>query len=98
MITKDQVKAQLPDWFEGEIYDKGDNVTNPFTGDSCQLDAAELSMYDLVNGAEMALKMGFPDTDLYVQIINDGKAWFKIKNKDAYLKLLGDAEENLTNF
>ena len=53
MITKDQVKAQLPDWFDGEIYDKGDNVTNPFTGDSCQLDAAELSMYDLVNGAEI---------------------------------------------
>ncbi len=40
-------KTQLPKWFDGTIYDKGDTVTNPFSGDTYELNNLELSMYDL---------------------------------------------------
>jgi len=30
-------KNKLPDWFDGTIYDAGDNVTNPFTGEDYKL-------------------------------------------------------------
>ena len=49
---------KLPDWFEGEIYEIGDEVRNPFSGDSYMLNANELSMYDLIKGAEMVMMMG----------------------------------------
>ena len=26
---------KLPDWYEGEIYEIGDEVTNPFSGETC---------------------------------------------------------------
>ena len=26
-------KYTLPDWFEGEVYDEGDTITNPFSGE-----------------------------------------------------------------
>jgi hypothetical protein len=42
--------STLPDWFDGTIYDEGDTVTNPFSGESYELNAGELSMYDLIMG------------------------------------------------
>ena len=44
---------KLPKWFNGTIYDKGDLVTNPFSGESYELNNLELSMYDFVMGAQM---------------------------------------------
>ena len=49
---------KLPDWFEGTIYEIGDEVRNPFSGETTTLTANELSMYDLVKGAEMVIAMG----------------------------------------
>ena len=57
-MTKEEVKEQLPSWFVGEVYELGDEVRNPYSGETVLLDAAELSMYDLVKGAEMVLHMG----------------------------------------
>ena len=45
-MTKEEVKEQLPNWFEGNIYEIGDEVCNPYSGETVLLDAAELSMYD----------------------------------------------------
>ena len=53
----DKVKQQLPNWFKGEVYELGDEVRNPFSGETVLLDAAELSMYDAVKGAEMIMDM-----------------------------------------
>jgi len=86
---KSEVKKQLPDWFDGEVYDEGDEISIPYTGELCLLDAAELSMYDLVKGAELVLQMGVAtDVDGCHDIIQNGKAWFKTKNLDAFIKLL----------
>lgn len=90
-------KKQLPDWFEGEIYQDGDIVTNPLSGESCELNALELSMYDLIKGCEMAISMGMAmDTQHSEDTISNGKAWFKAKNIDAYIKLFDDTDNNDT--
>ena len=49
-------KTTLPKWFDGTIYDKGDTVTNPFSGDTYELNNLELSMYDLIMGSQMVQK------------------------------------------
>jgi len=84
---KNKAKEQLPDWFEGEVYEIGDEVRNPFSGETALLDAAELSMYDLIKGAEMAMHMGIPSDDC-IDIINQGSTWFLTKNPEAYMTLL----------
>ncbi len=46
-------KTQLPKWFNGTTYDKGDTVTNPFSGEEYKLTNLELSMYDFIQGAQL---------------------------------------------
>ena len=48
-----QNKQEMPKWFDGTVYSTGDTVSNPFTGESVELTAEELSMYDLIMGAQM---------------------------------------------
>jgi hypothetical protein len=86
-MTKKEVKEQLPKWFEGEVYEIGDEVRNPYSGETALLDAAELSMYDCVKGAEMAMLMGI-DVDRCIDAINQGKDWFLARNPQAYMTLL----------
>ena len=85
---KNKVKEQLPTWFDGEVYELGDEVRNPYSGETVLLDAAELSMYDLVKGAEMVLHMGVADYDRCIDIMNQGRDWFLAKNPQAYMTLL----------
>ena len=85
---KDKVKEQLPDWFEGEVYEIGDEVRNPFSGETIMLDAAELSMYELVKGAEIAMQTGFFNIDCCIDIMNQGRDWMLAKNPKAYMTLL----------
>ena len=85
---KNKVKEQLPNWFEGEVYEIGDEVCNPFSGETVLLNAAELSMYDLVKGCEMVMLMGVADLDRCIDIIDQGKDWFLANNPQAYMKLL----------
>ena len=86
-MTKKEIREQLPDWLDGEVYEIGDEVTNPYSGETCFLDAAELSMYDLIKGVEMALYMGVPSDEAY-DIIHQGSTWFLTKNPKAYMILL----------
>ena len=80
---------KLPDWFEGTIYEIGDEVRNPFSGETTTLTANELSMYDLVKGAEMVIAMGVAlDNDECIKIIKEGVEWFKENNPEAYKILL----------
>ena len=37
-------KTKLPKWFKGQLYDKGDTVKNPFSGEVYELNNVELSM------------------------------------------------------
>lgn len=81
---------KLPDWFDGDVYEIGDEVRNPFSGESYELDANELSMYDLIKGAEMIITMGIDlvDKDECIMIMTKGSEWFKKHNPKAYKILL----------
>ena len=80
---------KLPEWFEGEIYEMGDEVCNPFSGETSLLTADELSMYDLVKGAEMVIAMGVAlDNEECIKIMKEGAEWFKEHNPEAYKILL----------
>ena len=87
MNNKEKAENMLPDWFDGIVYELGDEVRNPFSGETCLLDAAELSMYDLIKGLEMALIMGI-ESDNYITDIRKGQDWFLAKNPQAYMTLL----------
>ena len=88
MTEKEKALEILPKWFEGEVYELGDEVRNPYSGETVLLDAAELSMYDLIKGAEMVMCMGVAEIDRCIDIMNQGKDWLLIKNPQAYLILL----------
>ena len=85
---KELDRKQLPKWFNGEVYDKGAEVTNRFGGDSCYLNNIELSMYDFVIGSTIVLEMagGYNHTD--VTELRKGLDWFRMNNAEAYMALL----------
>ena len=86
---KNRVRQNLPKWFDGEVYEIGDEVRNPFSGETCLLTAEELSMYDLVKGAEMVLQMGVAmDKEECYEIMRKGIDWFIQNNPQAYMTLL----------
>ena len=72
-------KNKLPKWFDGIIYEKGGIVVNPFSGEEYELNNIELSMYDLIKGAEL-----FNEWDLVRKSID----WFRKNNPKAYIVLL----------
>ena len=51
-------ETKLPKWFNGELYSEGGEVTNPYSGQSYELTAEELSMYDFIIGVNQLLEMG----------------------------------------
>ena len=85
---------KLPKWFDGTHYSKGGSVTNPFNGESYELNRTELSMYDFIKGAEHIFgvhQATQPNTELDPQILKDfDKAlyWFRKNNAKAYMILL----------
>ena len=81
-------KQQLPKWFNGELYKEGATVQNRFSGEECELNAMELSMYDFVMGSTMVLEMagGYKHTD--VNLLRKGLDWFRQNNSQAYMTLL----------
>ena len=80
-----KTKQEIPKWFNGEIYDKGAEVTNRFGGDSCYLNNVELSIYDFIIGSSTIMEMGL-DTD--IENLRKGLDWFRKNNINAYMTLL----------
>jgi hypothetical protein len=80
-------KVELPKWFNGELYKKGDTVRNPYSGETFELNAEELSMYDFIIGANQLMELGMyaPKT---VDDMRKGLNWFRKNNPDAYYVLL----------
>jgi len=81
-------KVELPKWFDGQKYDEGDTVTNPFSGQSYELTAEELSMYDFVIGASNLMEMGLLKNKKVLTDMRKGLDWFRKNNTDAYYVLL----------
>ena len=90
-----KVKEQtVPKWFEGEIYDEGAVVQNRFSGEECELNALELSIYDMVIGASLFIEMRYngdmldPRTVDMQKDMRKGLDWFMSNNASAYMALL----------
>ena len=81
--------TKLPKWFKDQLYDKGDTVKNPFSGEVCELNNVELSMYDFIIGSqtimEMAPKRVNPEM---IKDFQKGLDWFRQHNATAYMTLL----------
>ena len=77
----------LPKWFDGQIYDKGDTVSNPYTGESIDLTAEQLSMYDFIKGAEFVMS-GMSSNSILISEMRKGLDWFRRANPEAYMVLL----------
>jgi len=89
--TKEQ---KVPKWFEGEVYNEGSVVQNPFSGEEYELNALELSIYDMVMGAVMFVEMRYngdmldPRTADIQKDMRKGLDWFRTHNAEAYMVLL----------
>ena len=55
-MTKEQT---VPKWFEVEVYDKGEVVMNRWSGAEYELNALELSIYDMIMGAQTVIDMKY---------------------------------------
>ena len=86
MKTKEQ---KIPKWFKGMIYDKGEEVVNPFSGQSYELNGLELSIYDFIMGSQRVFEIA-PKTITQKQVNDFQKAlsWFRSNNSEAYMVLL----------
>ena len=94
-MNKTKEKQPIPKWFNGEIYDEGAVVRNPFSGEEYELNNVELSIYDFVVGANRTLEMlydkGIEPSDKITKLAEDlhkGIDWFKQYNAKAYMVLL----------
>ena len=81
-------KVELPKWFEGELYSESGEVTNPFSGQSYELTAEELSMYDFIIGANNLMEMGIVRNNKVLTDLRKGINWFRKNNPEAYYVLL----------
>ena len=79
--------SKLPEWFNGELYEEGEKVTNRFSGEEYQLTAEELSMYDFIMGAQIVLEMGVSKPEV-IKDLRAGLEWFRENNSEAYMTLL----------
>jgi len=86
MNTK--TRQKLPKWFDGSLYDSGDTVTNPYSGEEIELTAEELSMYDFCMGATFVYEMGGLGEMDVVKDLRKGLDWFRKNNPKAYMVLL----------
>ena len=80
-------ETKLPKWFNGQVYEEGDTVTNRFGGDSCYLNAEELSMYDFIIGASTLMEIGMY-APKNIDDMRKGLDWFRSNNPSAYMVLL----------
>ena len=91
-----KIKQTIPKWFEGTIYEEGNEVQNPFSGETYELNAIELSIYDFVVGANMVLEQVYENgpktpskrTKDLTKDLYKGLDWFRKHNAKAYMVLL----------
>lgn len=74
-------KQKLPKWFTGLLYSHSEMVTNPFSGQSIELDPPALSMYDFIWGCVITNRTNHKD-------FQKGMRWFRTHYPEEYMVLL----------
>jgi len=89
---KSKKEQKVPKWFNGEVYTEGDIVRNPYSGQEYELNGLELSIYDLIIGAQHLVDaFGGPfneNTIKFQKEMRKGLDWFRSNNVEAYYVLL----------
>jgi len=86
MSTKTKTQ-KMPKWFNGQIYSEGGEVRNPFSGETYELNAIELSLYDFIMGSQMVFSQ-FEATRKQITDFDKALRWFRVNNPQAYMVLL----------
>jgi len=87
-------EQKVPKWFKGDVYDEGEVVMNRWSGAEYELNGLELSIYDMIMGAQTVIDMKYqgdmlnPDTAYYQREMRKGLDWFRANNAEAYMILL----------
>jgi hypothetical protein len=76
------------EWFEGYIYSEGDIVKNPFSGETCELNNIELSLYDFIVGVNMCVSHDVRVNNNIMETYDKCIDYFLKNNIDAYYKLI----------
>ena len=77
------IDITCPDWFDGEIYEEGGEVTNPFNGVTAELNSVELSIYDFIIGAQLLLELNPSElSDNAKDQLYQSLIWFKENNEE----------------
>jgi hypothetical protein len=85
---------QFKSKFAGQlrIYNEGDVVQNPFSGETYELNAEELSVYDYILGLQYVIdRVGgafSPQSFEFQKDLRVGLDWFRKHNAEAYMVLL----------
>ena len=89
MTSTKKKSQQKPKWFKGAIYPKGEEVRNPFSNETYELNGLELSIYDFIMGCNLVFEQ-MPNTMTTKRINEFQKAltWFRVNNPEAYYVLL----------
>ena len=84
-----EIKTELivPEFFDGQIYAKGEEVTNPYSGESVFLDPISLSIYDFIKGCEAFSNEGILSKGV-LRDFDKSIDWFIENNPAAYMILL----------
>ena len=80
-------KQEIPKWFNGDVYSTGGEVTNPFSRETYELNAIELSLYDFIMGSQMVFSQ-FEATRKQITDFDKALRWFRVNNPQAYMVLL----------
>ena len=81
-------EQKIPKWFDGSVYNEGDEVTNPFSGETYYLNNIELSLYDFIMGCNQVWAIGLKPTKETVNHFDKALRWLQKNNIKAYMALL----------
>lgn len=89
-------EQKIPQWFKDkyELHEKGAVVGNPYSGQDYELNALELSIYDIIIGAQATIDAFYngdvfdPKTAPLQREMAKGLTWFRQNNPEAYMVLL----------
>lgn len=72
---------EIPEWFDGVLYKYSETVTNPYSGQSVELDPLALSIYDFIWGCVITNRTDHKDFSKAIR-------WFISNYPEEYMVLL----------